>query len=531
MQKLGEIQKISKRTVLTWGGAFLALLLFFLPSMQAEASGTTYIDNYGTWTYTLDSNNATITGYSGAESAIEIPSEVSDGSNSYPVTAVGKSSSVFSGTNITSVTIPDSVTSIGVDAFYNCTNLSSVTIHGAATIGDGAFKECTNLNSVSMQNVTKIGDNAFASCTNLESVTMNKVTSIGDGAFASCTSLKNITIPDSVTTIGDYAFLNINLSSIIIPDSVTSIGNNAFAGCQNLSSVTINGAATIGTDAFLENGTLSSVTINGAATIGANAFASCNGLSSVTMNKVTSIGYGAFASCTSLKNITIPDSVTSIGDSAFNGCSGLSSITIPDSVTTIGDKVFDGCTNLTNITVTSEATKKLVEAALEDSDIKESVTITIVEPTAPSTTTTTTPTTTYIPPAWVPTEAADIFRYSLYGSHIPDYKVVLSTDSIYMERAVQGPLFFKAVALIQGDYTLARSYNIFVNNDLLYYNGNSTKITLQIPETLQKEGRTFRMFCVTEDGKVSSLKDLDKDPTTITFETNQFYAFALAYVD
>ncbi|MFI3177903.1 MAG: hypothetical protein R3Y67_10525 [Eubacteriales bacterium] len=138
---------------------------------------------------------------------------------------------------------------------------------------------------------------------------------------------------------------------------------------------------------------------------------------------------------------------------------------------------------------------------------------------------------TYVPPAWVPTEPADIYRYSLVGGEDPFYQVVTSMDTIRMVIDVQGPLFFDAVALIQGDYTLGRTYNIFVNNILTYYNGNNVKIELQIPESLQEEGRTFRMFGVSEDGAVAFYSDLDNDPTTITFETNKFYAFVLGYVD
>ncbi len=147
------------------------------------------------------------------------------------------------------------------------------------------------------------------------------------------------------------------------------------------------------------------------------------------------------------------------------------------------------------------------------------------------TTDTTDTTTTYVPAAWVPTDPADIYRYSLLGPEAPFYKVLSSVDSIQMVKEIQGPLFFDAVELIQGDYKLARTYNIFVNNTLTYDNGNSVKIELQIPQDLQKEGRTFRMFGVTEDGKNFVLEDLDTDPTTITFAANRFYAFALGYID
>ena len=179
-------------------------------------------------------------------------------------------------TSLTSVTIPDSVTSIGEQAFSECTSLTSVTIPDSVTsIGEQAFSECTSLTSVTIpDSVTSIGEQAFSECTSLTSVTIpDSVTSIGDGAFASCTSLTGIwvaegnndyssdasgvlfnkdkitlvqcpgtfreyTIPDSVTSIGEQAFMGCSsLTSVTIPDSVTSIGAWAFRDCTSLTDV------------------------------------------------------------------------------------------------------------------------------------------------------------------------------------------------------------------------------------------------------------------------------------------------------
>ena len=149
----------------------------------------------------------------------------------------------------------------------------------------------------------------------------NSVTSIGDWAFAYCRGLTSVTIPNSVTRIGNYAFMGCRgLTSVEIPDSVKSIGDNAFYGCDGLTSVTIPNSVT---------------------RIGNYAFWSCDGLSSVTIpNSVTSIGDGAFSRCSSLTSVTIPNSVTSIGAEAFCYCSGLTSVTIPNSVKSIGDGAF-----------------------------------------------------------------------------------------------------------------------------------------------------------------------------------------------
>ena len=143
-------------------------------------------------------------------------------------------------------------------------------------------------------------------------------------------SIQQYTIPNTVTTIGDYAFFGCsNLTSITIPDSVTSIGYRAFIGCYSLTDVTIG---------------------NGLTSISSGAFEDCVKLASITIpNSVTSIGERTFRYCTSLIEVTIPNSVTSIGNYAFNGCTSLTSITIPNSVTRIGTAAFWYCENLIEI--------------------------------------------------------------------------------------------------------------------------------------------------------------------------------------
>ena len=127
------------------------------------------------------------------------------------------------------------MTKIGSNAFYRC-DLTSVTIPGSVTeIGSSAFDQCTSLTSVTITDgVTKIGDAAFINCRSLASVTIpGSVTEIGSSAFQECTSLTSVTIPDGVTKIGEYAFLNCrSLASVVIPGSVTEIGSRAFEGCR-----------------------------------------------------------------------------------------------------------------------------------------------------------------------------------------------------------------------------------------------------------------------------------------------------------
>ena len=181
-----------------------------------------------------------------------------------PITEIGSiGDTLYSGDNgafqrtvFASVTIPDSVNTIGSYAFYDCRRLASVTIgNGVTVIGDRAFRDCISLTGITIpDSVTAIGDEAFYRCTGLTSVTLPaSVTSIGDQAFNSCTGLTEITIPDSVTSIGDRAFGGCTgLTSVTIPDSVTTIGERVFVNCTGIPSVTIPATVTtVGERAFM----------------------------------------------------------------------------------------------------------------------------------------------------------------------------------------------------------------------------------------------------------------------------------------
>ncbi len=265
--------------------------------------------------------------------------------------------------SLITVTIPymisgTTVTSIENYAFYNCSNLTSITIPNSVTsIGEGAFSRCSSLTSITMGNsITSIGKEAFYSCVKLTRMTIpNSVTSIGYRAFYECIKLTSITMGNSVTSIGNQAFTNCkSLTSITIPNSVTSIGNFVFYGCSSLTRITMgNSVTSIGYKAFYSCVKLASITIpNSVTSIGNEAFYGCSSLTNITMgNSLTSIGNEAFSSCIKLASITIPNSVTSIGNEAFYGCSLLNRITMGNSVTSIGSNAFYGCTSLNRITI------------------------------------------------------------------------------------------------------------------------------------------------------------------------------------
>lgn len=305
---------------------------------------------------------------------------------------------------ITSITIPDSVTSIGYEAFSGCTKLENIYYTGDIASWckiSGLNNLLTSLRTLYINgnkiegnlnipnNVTSIGSYSFSFCGKLTGITIpDSVTSIGKDAFRDCTGLVNITIGDSVSNIDSSAFLNTawydnqpdglvyagkvaykykgtmpENTSISLKRDTISINNSTFVNCNGLKSIMIpDSVTTIGDEAFRGCTSLSIIMIPDSVTnIGNFAFSGCSGLASITGSatnvsavarqarptsfvvNITSgniIENSAFSECSGLTSITIPDSVTSIGYSAFSGCKGLTNITIPDSVTSIGLGAF-----------------------------------------------------------------------------------------------------------------------------------------------------------------------------------------------
>ena len=245
-------------SALSWAQDFQVDGLYYEKNEDGKSVSVTCKYEEG-WDGGLDFVSNTYKG----KNEITIPSTVTHNGTTYNVTGI--IGAFYDCEDLTSVTIPNSVTKIDQSAFLGCTDLESITIPNSVTvIGDYAFNECSSLESITIPNsVTEIGERAFWECSSLTSVTIGDgVTKIGKGAFWECSSLASVTIGNSVTRIGESAFLSCkNLKSVTIPNSVTRIDKWAFAGCYSLTSVTIgNGITRIGEEAFGECKSLMSVT-------------------------------------------------------------------------------------------------------------------------------------------------------------------------------------------------------------------------------------------------------------------------------
>ena len=305
------------------------------------------------------------------------------------VTAIGRYAFSSGYYNLNSITIPATITSVGLNAFLDCYNVSNLDLSdatGLTTIGQNAFYDMPGIMSIDIPDqVSTIGNNAFYNIKNInyygnagtatekwgalsrngyveddfifaDDAMTHLVGYVGDGG--------SIVIPATTVTIGEGAFSNCTgITSVSIPASVVTIGNNAFNGCSSLETLDLSKATsltTIGSSAF-SGANLGAVTIPATVTsLGSYAFAYNNDLASADLSKATGLTYintGMFESCYSLTNVKVPATITSIGESAFSGCQSLPNAVIPENVTYIGNYAFNDCDALTSVTIPAKVSQ------------------------------------------------------------------------------------------------------------------------------------------------------------------------------
>ncbi len=322
----------------------LIMVLTTLPLMRTNSFALTD----GDWEYTLNNNEATVTGYTGSLTNLVIPSTL----GGYTVTAVGNNA--FQGnTTLETITLPSACNTINDYAFQGCSSLTTINYNNSPlqTIGKHAFDRCTSLTSVNIPNsVITLDECAFDYCTGVTDIVIgNGVTLVGYGCFGSNPSLINVTLGNSVQTIAAHAFgACTNLEKINIPASVTAIGEYAFTKDNKVETYITDVAAWCSINFNSGKGYYSNPV-----ELGHKLY--INGVEAediVIPSGITAISAGAFDGCESVKSIVIPEGVTTINKIAFRNCINLESITIPSTLTTISNQdTFYQCNSLNTVKI------------------------------------------------------------------------------------------------------------------------------------------------------------------------------------
>ncbi len=293
-------------------------------------------EDTGGLSYAESGSAVTIIGFDNSSTAVSIPETIND----KPVTAIAENA--FFNSIVETVSMPNTITSIGPGAFYSCTSLRSISVSSG---------------------VTKLMENTFRGCSSLTSVTLpNKLNFISSQAFYKCSALAQLVIPSSVTYLGDWAFANCSkLRTISVPDGVTYVGQSLFYECTALERVTFSSASQLtGLNEwmFFSCSSLKAFAIPAKVTyIPANCFYGCRGLERMTLsNKIAAVDANAFTDCTNLISVAIPGSVKKIDSGAFSGCIKLSQLNLQSGTTTIGPNAFSGCSGLISALIPASVT-------------------------------------------------------------------------------------------------------------------------------------------------------------------------------
>lgn len=321
-------------------------------------------------------------GYSQPQGPVVVPDTVVLNGTHYPVTAL-EAYAFYRCYEVTSVTLPVTVTYLEHDAFWLATSLQSIFMPGVTWIGNDCFYQNFSLTSVTVPSgVTELIPWTFGLCTSLQSVILpDGLISIGQGAFYGCSDLQVVDFPNSLTTIGKAAFYECNsLQSVDFPNSLTTIGTHAFLGCSSLQSIDIPSSVSVIDEwCFSRCSNLATVTLHeGTETIGFCAFRECTSLTTINYpstltvigdfsfqydsllaiplifpENLTYLGVVAYGDCISIVTASLPGTLGSVPDEVFYGCLSLSTVTLGEGITSIGEQAFNHCPNIDTLFVMS----------------------------------------------------------------------------------------------------------------------------------------------------------------------------------
>ena len=318
-------------------------LLLLASAIATSLSAAAYdFESAGIY-YNITGNNTVEVTYSDRDNntysgSVSVPETVTNNGTEYSVTKIGEYA--FQGSAVTSVSMPECITSIGQYACNECGSLETVVLPTNLDDFSGwcIFRNCRNLKNIAIpENVTEIPNGTFINCSSLAAITIPQgVGEIGSNAFYGCSSLTSIEIPEGVKYLYEQVFNGCTaLESVKLPQNLLQIGKNCFYNCGALSDISLPSSIEI---------------------IGEGAFYNCENLASPTLpTSLRTLVKSAFQYCRNITTIVLPDGVASIPESCFDGCSSLESVTIPEGVTTIGEKAFFGC-NLNALTLPSTIT-------------------------------------------------------------------------------------------------------------------------------------------------------------------------------
>ena len=271
------------------------------------------------------------------------------------------SSAISYANKLVNINMNEKATKIADNAFKSCSNLKNITYPNTIeSIGDYAFNS-TKITTLNIpQTVKSIGKNAFAGCSSITSevVIPEGITTINEYTFSGCSKIPSIKIPEGVTELGANAFYNCSsLKEIEIPSTVNKLGDYVFASCSSISEISIpKGVTEIPNNAFRYCGSLASVKLpEGITTIGKEAFYACSSLSTINIpSTVTILKEDTFYNCYELDNVELPSNLQTMEEGVFYNCRKLTSIKIPKSVKTIGASMLRNCSKLSEVIIYSK---------------------------------------------------------------------------------------------------------------------------------------------------------------------------------